>query len=60
LESARIFGRTCDSADVLADRVFLPRLSVGDRLHVDDMGAYTFVSSSEFNGFPKPDVVILE
>lgn len=60
LESARIFGRTCDSADVLADRVFLPRLSVGDHLHVDNMGAYTFVSSSEFNGFPKPDVVLLE
>lgn len=60
LESARIFGRTCDSADVLADRVFLPQLFEGDCLSVKNMGAYTFVSSCEFNGFPKPRVEILE
>lgn len=49
---ATLFGRTCDSADCLADDIELPELRVGDWLSVDDMGAYTLVSSSEFNGFP--------
>lgn len=50
---ATVFGRTCDSADCLADDVTLPELRVGDRLQVENMGAYTLVSASEFNGFPK-------
>jgi ornithine decarboxylase len=48
-----LFGRTCDSADCLAVDVDLPELYVGDRLRVPNMGAYTVVSASEFNGFPK-------
>jgi ornithine decarboxylase len=50
---ATVFGRTCDSADCLAEDVTLPELHVGDRLQVENMGAYTLVSASEFNGFPK-------
>lgn len=57
---SRIFGRTCDSADILAKEVLLPPLKVGDTLRVKNMGAYTFVSSCEFNGFPKPELVLLE
>jgi ornithine decarboxylase len=49
---ATLFGRTCDSADCLAEDIELPELRTGDWLSVDDMGAYTLVSSSEFNGFP--------
>jgi ornithine decarboxylase len=49
---ATVFGRTCDSADCLVDDTILPELRVGDRLQVEDMGAYTLVSASEFNGFP--------
>jgi ornithine decarboxylase len=49
---ATLFGRTCDSADCLAEDIELPELRIGDWLSVDDMGAYTLVSSSEFNGFP--------
>ena len=49
---ATIFGHTCDSADCLATDVSLPPLQVGDVLEVDQMGAYTSVSASTFNGFP--------
>ena len=49
---ATLFGRTCDSADCLAEDIELPELHVGDWLSVENMGAYTLVSSSEFNGFP--------
>jgi ornithine decarboxylase len=48
-----VFGRTCDSADCLVEDELLPVLEVGDRLRVDNMGAYTIVSASEFNGFPQ-------
>lgn len=51
---ATIYGRTCDSADLIAANVIIPELRVGDWLRVDNMGAYTIVSGSEFNGFKKP------
>ena len=49
---ATIFGRTCDSADCIATDILLPELHVGDILEVANMGAYTTVSASVFNGFP--------
>jgi len=52
--NATIYGRTCDSADLIAANVEIPELRVGDWLRVDNMGAYTIVSGSEFNGFKKP------
>jgi len=51
---ATLFGRTCDSADCLAENILLPVLKVGDVLRVPNMGAYTTVSASYFNGFPMP------
>ena len=54
IESTTLFGRTCDSADCIVEDTQLPALRVGDRLLVRNMGAYTVVSSSEFNGFPSP------
>jgi ornithine decarboxylase len=53
-EATTLFGRTCDSADCILEDVQLPALRVGDRMRVRNMGAYTVVSSSEFNGFPAP------
>jgi len=49
---ATLFGHTCDSADCLAEDIELPELKVGDMLEVRNMGAYTTVSASMFNGFP--------
>ena len=57
---ATLFGRTCDSADCLAADIELPELRIGDRLAVANMGAYTVVSASEFNGFPCPKRIYLE
>ena len=54
VSSAMLFGHTCDSADCLAENIALPELRVGDVLEVADMGAYTSVSASHFNGFPMP------
>jgi ornithine decarboxylase len=52
--NATLFGHTCDSADCIAEDIVLPELRVGDYLEVHNMGAYTIVSASKFNGFPMP------
>lgn len=52
-----LFGRTCDGADIIANNIKLPFLNEGDWLKVPNMGAYTNVTASEFNGFPKPDMI---
>lgn len=51
---ATLFGHTCDSADCIAEDIELPELKVGNYLEVPNMGAYTIVSASRFNGFPMP------
>jgi ornithine decarboxylase len=60
--SVRLYGPTCDSIDEWnagGKRIKLPfeSLSVGDILAVDDMGAYSIVSATNFNGFAKGSVV---
>lgn len=56
-EQFTIFGRTCDSADRIADKVWLPRnVTDEDILEVQSIGAYSYVSASEFNGFPLCEV----
>jgi len=54
-----VFGKTCDSVDVIA-RGSMEELSVGDWLWFPHMGAYTRATASEFNGFPKPGVILAD
>lgn len=49
-----LFGRTCDSLDMIAYSDKMPVMNVGDWLCFPGMGAYTCASASEFNGFPLP------
>ena len=49
-----LYGRTCDSLDMIADSDNMEDLEVGDWLWFPNMGAYSSVTASEFNGFPKP------
>jgi len=51
LHPSTIFGPTCDSIDVIGRSVLLPKLSVGDWLYFQNMGAYTCAAASAFNGF---------
>jgi ornithine decarboxylase len=52
-----LFGRTCDSLDVIARSDDMEELEVGDWLYFPMMGAYTSATASEFNGFPKPHLL---
>ena len=53
-------GPTCDSIDVIAEDVELPKLDVGDLIVGREMGAYTWASASEFNFFPRATVLALD
>jgi ornithine decarboxylase len=52
-------GPTCDSTDVITTGAMLPALEVGDLVVAPFMGAYTSVTACEFNGLPKPTVVVV-
>lgn len=55
-----LFGRTCDSLDWIANSESMEELEVGDWLYIPNMGAYTTSTSTEFNGFPKPECIQIE
>jgi ornithine decarboxylase len=54
-----VLGRTCDSADILAKDIRLPcTIKEGDILTVRNIGAYSWASASNFNGFEHPSVIV--
>ncbi len=59
LKEWTVGGISCDSMDVVARNVYLPEPEVGDRIYLLSAGAYTTVYASNFNGFPKPEVISL-
>lgn len=58
-KSCVLAGPTCDSFDVIAERVTLPPLALDDLLVVPNIGAYSIASSTNFNGFEKARVVLI-
>lgn len=52
-------GPTCDSIDVIAEDIMLPKLKNGELVIGRMMGAYTAASATEFNFFPKAKIVVL-
>jgi len=53
VDDAVVAGPTCDGDDVLYQRYPLPgTLRPGDRVEIDDAGAYIASYASGFNGFP--------
>ena len=48
---ATFAGPSCDGIDVLYEDFLTPRLTVGDHVLATDIGAYTTVSATQFNGF---------
>jgi len=52
-------GPTCDSIDVIAEDILLPKLNNGDLVIGRHMGAYTSATATEFNFFKKATIVSL-
>ena len=55
----RIAGKHCESGDVLIDAAELPHPRRDDLLAVPATGAYTLTMGSNYNGVPRPAVVIV-
>lgn len=53
------WGQSLDSSDKIFEIKF-PELHVGDWIIFDDHGSYGFCCATTFNGFPLPDVLLLE
>ncbi|HEV3018729.1 MAG TPA: type III PLP-dependent enzyme [Burkholderiaceae bacterium] len=56
-----VAGPTCDSVDVCLRGQMLPDDVVeGDLIYVLNAGAYTTAYASQFNGFPPPQVIVID
>ena len=52
-------GPTCDSLDIIARGEELPELELGDIVYVENIGAYSLASATQFNGIPPPRAVMV-
>lgn len=58
-EICSVFGPTCDALDTISLSEQLPQLDLGDYVYSENIGAYSWASSTRFNGFPPAKVVHL-
>ncbi len=58
-EICSVFGPTCDALDTISLAEELPELDLGDYVYSQNIGAYSWASSTWFNGFPPAKVVHL-
>lgn len=56
--TVRLGGPSCLSGDVIGDYSFPDPLTIGQRLMFEDMGIYTMVKNTTFNGIPLPAIAI--
>lgn len=52
-----VVGPTCDALDTVSVSENLPEMEIGDLLYVNDIGAYSNASATNFNGFSKAKIV---
>ena len=54
-----IAGKYCESTDILISDIAMPPLKSGDILAVPAAGAYCLAMASNYNGMPRPEVLML-
>ena len=57
--SYRLGGLTCLAGDVIGEYSFDQPLAIGDRILFGDMGHYTMVKNTTFNGIQLPAIAVL-
>ena len=55
-----IAGKYCESTDILINDADLPPVNSGDILCLPATGAYCLAMASNYNGIPRPEVVIVK
>ncbi len=58
-EEVTIVGKCCESGDVLIRDIKLPKVETGDLLLISCTGAYGYSMSNNYNGIPRPGVLLL-
>lgn len=59
-EKITVAGKSCESGDILAKDIILPKVSVGDILAVLATGAYNYSMSSNYNRIPRPPIILVK
>ena len=54
-----IAGKYCESTDILITDIAMPPLKPGDVIAVPAAGAYCLAMASNYNGMPRPEVLML-
>jgi diaminopimelate decarboxylase len=54
-----IAGKYCESTDILITDIEMPALQPGDILCVPAAGAYCLAMASNYNGMPRPEVLMV-
>src|SRR6195256_2651071 len=55
-----IAGKYCESTDILIADIEMPRLKPGDIIGLPAAGAYCLAMASNYNGMPRPEVLMLK
>ncbi|MCW8831493.1 MAG: type III PLP-dependent enzyme, partial [Gammaproteobacteria bacterium] len=58
-EVAILAGPTCDSIDIIAEDIELPKLEEGDLVIGHMMGAYTYATSTQFNSLSGASIIVI-
>jgi len=58
-ETVTIVGKACESGDIIAKDVQLPRVEPAEWIVVECTGAYNYSMASNYNRLPRPAVVIV-
>lgn len=58
-ETVTIAGKYCESTDILVSDARLPAVRPGDILAIPAVGAYCLAMASQYNGLPRPAVVMM-
>src|SRR5438067_2133294 len=58
-ETVTIAGKYCESTDILISDAELAHLEPGDVICIPAAGAYCLAMSSNYNGMPRPEVVMV-
>jgi diaminopimelate decarboxylase len=54
-----IAGKYCESTDILITDIEMPRLEPGDVICLPAAGAYCLAMASNYNGMPRPEVLLV-
>jgi len=52
-------GPTCDSLDIISVSEDMPELEIGDLIYCENVGAYSWVTATHFNGIPPAQVFLI-